>query len=153
MTTKEYEDRKNHRDEVKSFLSRARKCHFTQTDYKRQLKEINATIEGATINYNGDGSQHNQSGNVTENNYVKALMLKEKIEKLQEDIISMRVEIQSAIMTLENPKHREVLTRFYLSYESWKTIANEMGSLDESSLRRLRNRACDKIIINAPRCP
>lgn len=139
------------RAKVKEYLNRARKLKNEQSALEQDKIALETTLTGAP-DYSSDGSQHNPSGNTTEKNLVEIADIQNKIEMKSKEIFKVRVEIQSTILILDDPVYREVLTRFYLNYQTWAVISEEMHGNDRN-FRKIRDKACDKIARQCPCLP
>ena len=74
-----------------------------------------------------DGQRSESSGNGSENKIISLLWYSEQADRLFQDYMILRTEAELAIDFVKFPDEREVLTRRYIMYQKWETIAEIMG--------------------------
>ena len=101
----------------------------------------------ATVALSADTPSQEHSGNSTENKIVAALWYSEEVDKRFRSYIMTAREIEGIISGLKYYDQREVLTRRYIMFESWKDICQKM-EISKSRMFRLHERAIEALAEN-----
>lgn len=93
----------------------------------KKVEEMKRSLYGKAISYENDGTQSGNHINVTETALLKVLEYEQQINAEIDRLVNLRLEIENAIMSVNDDVQREVLERRYLLFEKWEKIAVEMG--------------------------
>lgn len=116
----------------------------------KKAEEMKRSLYGKSINYENDGTQSGNHINVTETALFKVLEYEERINAEIDRLVDLRLEIENAIMSVNDDVQREVLERRYLLFEKWEKIAVEMN-IDLRWIYRLHKKAL--LTIESHYCP
>lgn len=89
-------------------------------------------------------SPHVRSGNITENKLVYFVDGDAESAQRFAEYENIRIKAETLICSLSSDTEKEVLTRRYLLFQRWDTVAEKMG-LSERHTRRLHNKAIENI--------
>lgn len=87
---------------------------------------------------------HVRSSNITENKLVYFLDGDAESAQRFAEYENIRIKAETLICSLSSDTEKEVLTRRYLLFQRWDTVAEKMG-LSERHTRRLHNKAIENI--------
>ena len=109
-----------------------------------QLQELSVNVSSPSF------EEHYNPNRNTEASFMKTL---EKVWKYQEQLnqeldllMSLKMEIQSVIASVDNVDERLVLTYRYIKNYTWTRIGDEMMA-DERTVRRWHNRALAHVVL------
>ena len=103
------------------------------SDRRRHYEDLIAAIGsniGSTVISKPTGASK------TETAAVGLVWLAEQLRKKEEEYTALIRKAEKLIDNLKQDKFREILTRRYLTGESWKTIRDKMDYRDEKSVYR-----------------
>lgn len=92
-----------------------------------KLAAARSALYGKTVRYDTDGSKPVPRGNAAENAVLRIVELEERLNAEIDSLTAKRHEIEQAVNAVTDEVQREVLTRRYLLYQKWETIAEEMN--------------------------
>ncbi len=110
----------------KEYLSQAREIEQRIKRAEEELSEMREALHGRSVSYESDGSQRNPQGNSVERAIIRVVEYEERINAEIERLVAKRLEIEQTINAVPDRVQREVLSRRYLGYQEWDTIAEEM---------------------------
>ena len=96
-----------------------------------------------TTSLTQDKVQTSQS-NSAENKFINYANYSKMIDDRIDELYAIKQEILQAINTVDGIRHREILTRRYLDFESIHSIATKMNVTDRA-VKKMHIRAIEKI--------
>ena len=134
--------------EVKEKLNSVRTKYREYVLARDKAEQFCAMISApAPVALSADTPSQEHSGNSTENKIVAALWYSEEVDKRFRSYIMTAREIEGIISGLKYYDQREVLTRRYIMFESWKDICQKM-EISKSRMFRLHERAIEALAEN-----
>lgn len=113
-----------------------------------------AKAEGLRSSLHGCGSQFDNTGSQHSNNdkigsaIAKIVDYEAQCDVLIDKLVSLKLEIENVIQSVEDPLQCEVLERRYLKFQKWERIADDM-KLDLRWIYRIHKKALIKLTIES----
>lgn len=104
---------------------------------RRQLRRLKAQLDGLCEPVGAVPMTGMPSGGGG-GNTVESLVIQK--ESIQEEIDALRQESRRICFAIEPPRTRRVFLLFYVEGKSWRRVADEMGYLEGTTARKLKNR-------------
>ena len=111
---------------AKTFLSRAYILQQAIRIKHEQISQMRDQLTNISISYDKEKITSTPDSSPMEKNIVQMIAMKQELEN---DIVQLAVvqkETLDIINRVENVKAREVLSKHYLGFKSWRDIAEEM---------------------------
>ena len=111
---------------AKTFLSRAYLLQQAIRIKREQISQMRDLLTNISISYDKEKITSTPDSSPMEKNIVQMIAMKQELEN---DIVQLAVvqkETLDIINRVENVKAREVLSKHYLGFKSWRDIAEEM---------------------------
>lgn len=112
-----------------------------------KLAAARSALYGKTVRYDTDVSKPVPRGNAAESAVLCVVELEERLNAEIDEFTAKRQEIEQTVNAVPDEVQREVLTRRYLLYQKWETIAAEMN-YSERHIRRLHGYALKNMSLN-----
>lgn len=88
------------------------------------MNRYRAIAEACTPNYKNDGSQHTvPSSNSKEKAFAKHAEASERVDKLQDEIADLKIEVQKEIDKIKDDKQRRFAKLYYIDQLNQKAIS------------------------------
>ena len=111
--------------EVKSMLNSVRVKYREYILARDKAAQFRDMISSPALRQS-DAPKSEPDGNSTENKLIAALWYSEQANKLFQEYMLLRNDIELVIAGIKFPDEREVLTRRYIMYQKWDDIAAVM---------------------------
>ena len=111
---------------AKTFLSRAYFLQQAIRIKREQISQMRDLLTNISISYDKEKITSTPDSSPMEKNIVQMIEMQQELE---DDIVQLAVvqkETLDIINRVENVKAREVLSKHYLGFKSWRDIAEEM---------------------------
>ena len=111
---------------AKTFLSRAYLLQQAIRIKREQISQMRDLLTNISVSYDKEKITSTPDSSPMEKNIVQMIEMQQELE---DDIVQLAVvqkETLDLINRVENVKAREVLSKHYLGYKSWRDIAEEM---------------------------
>jgi DNA-directed RNA polymerase specialized sigma subunit len=112
--------------EAKSKLNNVRTKHREYILARDKAAQFRDMISSPALRQS-DAPRAEPAGNSSENKLIAALWYSEQANKIFQEFMLLRNEVEDIISGLRSPDEREVLTRRYIMYQKWDDIAEAMG--------------------------
>lgn len=113
---------------AKEYLNQA---YFIDKQINSKVKKaemLRASLYGKGVNYeNNGGSSPNSSGDALGRAVAKVVDYESEANEMINQLVELRLEIETVISELTDESERTVLEKRYLFFESWEQIAIDMG--------------------------
>lgn len=117
MTTKQLE--------AKEYLSQAFDVDRKIKRNILKIEKMKSSLYGKASNYSEHSGDNSQNENSVENAVLKVIEYEERIDKLIDVLVGLKLEIEGVINKIQNEKYKDILERRYLLFQKWEKIAEE----------------------------
>lgn len=108
------------------WLSRAYRLDKSIKNLTEKINFLKATAQGTCIKINPDPMAGGFDGSKVETKVVNYVDLEHRRDKLANDLVTARKEINEAIIDVEDPAAFAVLSYRYINYLSWEIISESL---------------------------
>ena len=143
---------------AKTFLSRAYLLQQAIRIKREQISQMRDLLTNISISYDKEKITSTPDSSPMEKNIVQMIEMKQELEEDIAQLAVVQKETLDIINRVENVKAREVLSKHYLGFKSWRDIAEEMDisqkwalNLHTKGLKQVDNLLQDKASIQCHR--
>lgn len=137
---------------AKEYLKQVKYIERNIRKKRNMAKKLRESLYGKSVNYENTGATLQPPCNdALSETIAKVVDYEREADEEIAQLVNLRIEIEKAILSIDNDKEQEVLERKYLLFESDTQIAEEM----ECSIRSVynyHNSGLKKIIVPETAC-
>ena len=131
--------------EIKSRFESVRIKYKEYLLVKEKADQFREMISVPAVADMSDRVKSDKGENITENKLIALLWYSEQADRLFQDYMILRTEAEVTIAFVKLPDEREVLTRRYIMYQKWETIA-EIMHYSRQHITRIHDNALKHVL-------